>query len=175
MKTRKLFSLLALAAMTLAATAQNLVGQWAITMPMTESGLSGTMILLFDIQNNSVLEVGVGFDLSGNIDEETKMSVTIGSTAQGTWENTGDQLHIVCDTDNITTEVEDMNFEGMNESMNKTMRALIEPEFLKEMKPNFEELMKNFKDVKFTITKLTNDQLTLNDGNDEMSFVRIDE
>lgn len=167
--TRKLFTLVLFAVMALAATAQSAEGRWLTKIDISDQGENLLMLIELDLQKGSKAELALCLAGESEIDAETKLELVIKSFVDAKWKLKKNTLTFDINTKSIKYELTDLKINGNDPG---SLRSLFENVLMEGGKEQLNDFWKMFNDNGLIVKQITNNTMTLSDGEIDMDFTR---
>lgn len=153
---------------TLIASAQSIVGNWETTLQDKDTSI----LCLMTFNGNKTMAMKMSTDI---VDQDLG-TITLAAKVDGTYQKNGETLSLNFDTESITMEIEDLNFkEEVKEMMeaNPAIEKQITDMLGEGLKAGLEEMVKSFPlNGDSTIKEVSNQQLILIEGDEDIVFIR---
>lgn len=166
-----LFTLVLMLLAMAAVQAQSLIGKyWAADFSTAEMP-NAIMVLSFDEMGRCTFAISTEESIDG--EDDLKMIITF--ICPGVYLQEGNELTLLIDFEKADSDFS-LESDKMTESTIKTYKALLKPSFEKEKPKLMKELIDELPTLsEFTIVKLTEDRLVLNDGESDLVFSAVNE
>ena len=136
--------------------AQELTGKWRYSEDFAEDDMSGRINTLFHFNPDGTARLDIETTCQMKNDELGTLDMVLDIILPGTWVREGDQLTLKCKKNKATIDFELKGLEDYPKMVRNMVTNMVRKEITKEV-------LSEFDSNKFTIIRLTEDELELGD------------
>ena len=148
-------------------SAQELTGTWSYSEDFSEDDMSGRINTLFHFNPDGTARLDIGTTCQMKNEELGTLDMVLDIVLPGTWVREGDQLTLKCKKNKATIDFQMKGLEDLPKMVRNMINNMVRKEITKEV-------LSEFENNKFTIVRLTEDELELGDkdGSEVLKRVR---